>query len=136
MPELSRFGVSLDSELLHSLDELVRERKYASRSHAIKDFVRRSLVKKDWARGAVVAGALTLVHDCAPATLAAMESGLEQHREEVAGEQRLRLDAHTRLSVIALHGNARRIQQLADLLRGIKGVRHGGLSMTATGGKL
>ena len=131
MAKLSRFGVSLDSELLARLDRLVRERRYASRSHAIKDFVTRSLVKKEWARGAAVIGALTLVHDCKPDTLSALERGLDAFRAETAGEQRYAMGGGRRLTVIALHGNARRIQAMADLLRGIKGVRHGGLSMTA-----
>ncbi len=45
MSELSRFGVSVEDELLKSFDQLISEQGYANRSEALRDLMRDALVK-------------------------------------------------------------------------------------------
>ncbi len=44
----TRFGVSMDDELLAKLDLHVRNKKYPNRSEAIRDLVRGALVEEEW----------------------------------------------------------------------------------------
>ena len=45
MSELSRFGVSVENELLESFDRLLTDRGYATRSEALRDLMRDALVQ-------------------------------------------------------------------------------------------
>lgn len=60
---VSRFGVSLDEELLKSLDDYVKENSFSNRSQAIRHLIEKDLVKKKWKCDNIVAGAITLVYD-------------------------------------------------------------------------
>ena len=48
MGQTIRFGVSLDSDLLEKFDALCEERCYQTRSEAIRDLIRNTLVQKEW----------------------------------------------------------------------------------------
>ena len=48
MGQTIRFGVSLDSELLDKFDALCEERCYQTRSEAIRDLIRNTLIQKEW----------------------------------------------------------------------------------------
>ena len=63
MSELVRFGVSLEKPLLERFDALIRNRQYTNRSEALRDLIRRELVRKEWREGGEVAGAITLIYD-------------------------------------------------------------------------
>ena len=43
MGKLTRFGVSLDEELLEPFDDLCRRKGYGNRSEAIRDLIRKAL---------------------------------------------------------------------------------------------
>ncbi|HON95162.1 MAG TPA: hypothetical protein PL013_05110 [Deltaproteobacteria bacterium] len=45
----------------------------------------------------------------------------------------MHLDHHNCLEVVAVKGRASEVQRLAHVLRSVKGVRHGTLSMSSTG---
>ena len=64
MPGAVRFGVSMDKPLAAKLDRLVAERGYANRSEAVRDMVRRELVREEWRDpNAETVGTVTLVYD-------------------------------------------------------------------------
>ena len=48
MAELSRFGVSMDAELLSAFDALIEKKGYANRSEAFRDLVRDEIIKTKW----------------------------------------------------------------------------------------
>ncbi|OGR98607.1 MAG: nickel-responsive regulator, partial [Elusimicrobia bacterium GWF2_62_30] len=61
--KLSRFGVSLEGELLRRFDAFISREGYTNRSKAIADLIRKEFVTDVFARGGGVAGAVTLVYD-------------------------------------------------------------------------
>ena len=63
MPDVFRFGISIDKNLLDKFDRLIREKKYTNRSEAFRDLIREELVKKEWTEGKDVAGAITFIYD-------------------------------------------------------------------------
>ncbi|MDR2038236.1 MAG: ribbon-helix-helix protein, CopG family, partial [Bacteroidales bacterium] len=52
---VSRFGVSLESDLLEALDHYVEENNFPNRSQAIRQLIERNLVEKKWQCNHIVA---------------------------------------------------------------------------------
>ncbi|MBI5656044.1 MAG: nickel-responsive transcriptional regulator NikR [Geobacter sp.] len=138
MGETVRFGVSMDEELLGSFDRLIEQKGYGNRSEAIRDLVRSALVEQEWESGeAETVGTVTLVYNHHVGDLA--EKLTEQqhsHHNEIISALHVHLDAHNCLEVLVVRGPARDVQQIADELIGVKGVKHGKLVMTTTGKEL
>jgi CopG family nickel-responsive transcriptional regulator len=135
MGKTIRFGVSLDSELLDKFDQHCEERSYQTRSEAIRDLIRNTLVQREWEQAeGDLAGTLTLVYDH-------HKSGLSQKLTEVQHESHeviqsslhVHLDHHNCLEVIILKGDAETIKELGQKLISTKGVKHGNLALTTTG---
>ena len=64
MAKVSRFGVSLEDDLLRSFDRSIAELGYANRSEAIRDLIRDHLIQKKVSRGeGEVVGVVSLVYD-------------------------------------------------------------------------
>jgi CopG family nickel-responsive transcriptional regulator len=134
MSKLVRFGVSLEKGLLDKFDALIAERGYASRSEALRDFIRGSLIEKDWKAGEDVAGAITLVYDHHRKDLLARITDIQHdYRPIIISTQHIHLDHNHCLEIIAVRGPAAKVERLADSLRSIKGVKHGTISMSGTG---
>lgn len=137
MAELSRFGVSLENNLLKSLDLLMRQKGYTNRSEYIRDLVRNDLVQKAWASGSEVAGAIILVYDHHQRELATVLTDIQHdYHELIVSGQHIHLDHHNCLEIIAVKGQPKKIEELSNRLRAAKGVKHGTLSVTSTGSEL
>ncbi|RMG57298.1 MAG: nickel-responsive transcriptional regulator NikR [Deltaproteobacteria bacterium] len=130
-----RFSISLEKDLLGRFDNLINRKGYSSRSEAIRDLIRDSLVKEETGSpdGEGI-GVITLVysHDQRDLTdrlvdlqhdyYALIESTLHHH-----------LDEHNCLEVIVVRGRVREVREMADRLIGTKGVKHGKLVITTPG---
>jgi CopG family transcriptional regulator, nickel-responsive regulator len=134
MGELARFGVSVEKGLLKSLDLLMKEKGYTNRSEYIRDLVRNDLVRREWASGSEVVGAITLVYDHHKRELVNNLTDIQhEYYELVVSGQHIHLDHHNCLEIIAVKGEAKKIEQLANAMRAAKGVKHGELTVTSTG---
>jgi len=132
MPKTARFGVSLEASLLRKLDAIARERGYRSRSQAIGDFVRRALVKKEWNNGTQCMGTVSLAflpED--KGALSEISKLLRARAELVLSCQLFDAGKGGMFAVVAVKGRPAKLQQLADALRGLKGVKHGHFAITA-----
>ena len=133
MGDLSRIGVSIDSEPLQRFNSLVAERGYDHRSEAFRDLIRDRLVSTAvLAPNAEVVGTVTLIYDhhcrLLPEKLTEIQ---HQHHAEIISTVHAHLDHDTCLEVVVVKGKSKVIQQLADLLISIKGVQHGRLVMSS-----
>ena len=134
MGDLIRFGVSAESELIESFDELARLRGYANRSEALRDLMRDALVQSridsEPAQGEVL-GSLTLVYDHHARELTSQMADLQhQHHDLVVSVLHVHVSHDDCLEVIALRGRVEPIRHLADSLLSLKGVKHGRLFIT------
>jgi len=137
MRKLVRFSISIEERLLSSFDELVRERGYQNRSEAIRDAIRRQLIYREWEVGEEVAGVITLLYDHHRPGVAEALTELQHHAlAHVIASTHVHLDESNCLECIAVRGEARTIEALADQLKSLKGVKHGELTATSTGKKL
>jgi CopG family transcriptional regulator, nickel-responsive regulator len=134
MSGLVRFGVSVEKALLDRFDRLIKEKRYASRSEAFRDLIRQDLIEKEWEEGSDVAGAITFIYEHHKRDLLNRIMDIQHDFHKVIiSTQHIHLDHHHCLEILAVRGSSRDVLRLAELLKAIKGVRHGTLSMTSTG---
>jgi len=133
--ELIRFGVSLDKKLWERFEELIHSQNYSNRSEAIRDLIRESLVKKEWAKGdKEVAGTITLVYDHHHRGLVNTLTDI-QHKFHhlIISTQHIHLDYDNCIEVVVVKGKPKEVEELAYLLKSTKGVKYSSLSMATTG---
>ena len=135
MGKLTRFGVSLDEELLEPFDALCAVKGYSHRSEAIRDLIRKALVAEEWQQAdGQGAGTLTLVYDHHKNDLARRLTQMQHDEHDIIiATLHVHLDHHNCLEVLILKGEAARVRALADKLISCKGVKHGTFSGTTTG---
>ncbi len=134
MTNLVRFGVSLEKELLAKFDQLIKERNYTNRSEAFRDLIRQELVKKEWRQNKEIAGAITFIYNHHKRELLNKITDIQHDFQKVIiSTQHIHLDHNNCLEIVAIRGNPKVAQKLANTLKSIKGVKHGTLSMSSTG---
>ncbi|MBL7130992.1 MAG: nickel-responsive transcriptional regulator NikR [Candidatus Omnitrophica bacterium] len=134
MSDLIRFGVSLEKGLLDRFDRLIRGRNYTNRSEAFRDLIRQELIKKQWREGKKIAGAITLIYNHHKRELLNKITDIQHDFQGVIiSTQHIHLDHNNCLEIVAVKGNPKEAQKLADTLKSIKGVKHATLSMSSTG---
>jgi CopG family nickel-responsive transcriptional regulator len=138
MSELSRIGVAIDSDLLERFDELIAQRSYTNRSEAFRDLIRDQLVETAWeSPESDVVGTITMVYDHHVRMLSDKLIDLQHDQHHlVLSTLHVHLDHHNCLEVLVVRGKAGRIRQLSDSLLSTKGVKHGRLTITASGREL
>ena len=135
MAELSRFGVSMDAELLSAFDALIEKKGYANRSEAFRDLVRDEIIKTKWTESnEPTIAALCMVFDHHMRELSSkLTSAQHEHNEQVISSLHVHLDHNHCLEVVVMKGLAGELQEFSNRMLAIKGVKHGQLVMTATG---
>jgi CopG family transcriptional regulator, nickel-responsive regulator len=128
---VSRFGVSLDEDLLHALDDYVEENRFANRSQAIRHLIEKNLVEVKWKCDNIVAGAIVLVFSHEKADILKRSSEIQfDYRDVVLSAQGFYLNKKNYLEIIAVKGPSWRLTELSDKLISIKGIQHGKLVMS------
>ena len=130
---VSRFGVSLEEELLTALDKYVEENNFANRSQAIRFLIEKNLVEQKWKCDNIVAGAVVLVYSCHKMDIRNHSAEIQfEYRDAVIGLQQFNLNDENCMEIIAIKGTSSRLTELSDKLISIKGLRHGKLIMSRT----
>ena len=134
MPQLVRFGVSLEKDLLFRFDTFLKEKKYTNRSEAIRDLIREDLVKKQWQEDKEIAGTITMIYDHHKRELVNKLTDIQHgFGGIIISTQHIHLDHHNCLEIIVVKGRPKAAQELADTLKAVKWVKHATLSMSSTG---
>ncbi len=138
MAGLVRFGVSIDSQLIRKFDDLIARKGYATRSEAIRDMIRDTLVEREWESGEhETVGTITIVYNHHTRELEhALTDMQHQSFHQIVSALHVHLDARNCLEVLVVKGKSREIKKIADRLIGTRGVKHGKLTMTTTGKEL
>jgi CopG family nickel-responsive transcriptional regulator len=140
MSELSRFGVSVEDELLQSFDQLIANQGYANRSEALRDLMRDALVKsriEESAETGEILGSLTLVYDHHAHELTEKMNNIQHdYHNFIVSVLHVHISHDDCMEVIVLRGEAREVRTLADSLLSLKGVKHGRLFVTLPARKI
>ena len=134
MSELSRFGVSVEDELLQNFDRLIADQGYANRSEALRDLMRDALVKsklEDAPETGEVLGTLTLVYDHHASDLSDKMNSLQHdYFNFIVSVLHVHINHDDCMEVIVLRGDLKKVRSLADSILSLKGVKHGKLFVT------
>jgi CopG family nickel-responsive transcriptional regulator len=134
MKKLVRFGASLDHRLLKGFDNIVRRRKYATRSEALRDLIRDNLVGQEWDQNKKTVGTITFVYDHHVPDLTRKLTHIQHDFQgHIMAGMHVHLDHDHCLEVLVVKGKGAEIRKVADALVSVKGVKHGKLTMTTTG---
>ena len=134
MNHLSRFGVSLEEDLLQAFDQSIGGQGYQNRSEAIRDLIRDHLIQKKIGRSdEEVVGVISLLYDHRTHHLSDVLADM-QHKADVTvnASLHIHLDAHNCLEVIVARGRSDKVHQVAGKLIATKGVQNGKLMTTMT----
>jgi CopG family nickel-responsive transcriptional regulator len=132
---VTRIGVSLEPELLDAFDRQVDRVGYKSRSEALRDLVRESLVVERRRSDEEVIGSFTVLYD--HDEVKGEDFTSIQHEAQQAGDMditatlHVHLDHSNCLEVIILRGRAGALEDFSDRLRSLKGIKSGQLTLTA-----
>ena len=128
---VSRFGVSLEKDLLEKLDQLVIDHHFPNRSQAIRFLIKKSEVESNWEDDMEVAGALVLIYDHHKRDIQKQMTTLQHdYHCLILSSQHIHLDHDMCLETITVKGKAGKLLKLADKLKAIKGIQHGELVMS------
>lgn len=138
MSGLSRIGVAIDTDLLDKFDRLIQQRGYTNRSEAFRDMIRDELVRKtSESPDSHVVGTVTLVYDHHVRLLSDRLIDIQHdHHRSILSTLHVHLDHDNCLEVLVVRGKAAEVRRVADVLISTKGVKHGRLTITASGAEL
>ncbi len=131
---LKRFSISLEENLLDSFDSYIKAQSYDNRSEAIRDLIRKALIREEWLSDSNVMGVITLVYDHHQHQLQEKVTEVQHGRHHlIVSTTHVHMDHHNCLEVIVVRGKAQEVQELSDRLTALRGVRDGNLAMSSTG---
>ncbi len=124
MSDITRFSVSLETDLLAEFDRYCAAGQFATRSEAIRQLLRERLTQAAWAGDAAdVAASLTLVYDHHRSNLTDKMIEIQHARGDlVVSAMHVHLTHDLCMELIALRGPAADLQHLAAELSGLKGI--------------
>lgn len=136
MAKIERVGVSLEKDLLSAFDKLISAKGYQSRSEAIRDLIRRQLnASRLQNQKAQAIAAVVLVYDHHSTALMQRLTELQHsHLLQTISSIHIHLSRHDCLEVIVLRGKVGQINEMADKLISIKGVKLGRINLLTTEG--
>ena len=132
MEKITRFGVSIEPDLLKKFDKIIKKEGYTNRSEAIRDLVRKNLIREENKNpNAESIGTLTMIYDHHTGNLTNKLLDLQHdHTKEILSTTHIHIDRDNCLEVLVLKGKTGKIQKLADNIKSLKGIKHGELVIT------
>lgn len=128
---VTRFGVSLETDLLEALDEYVLVNKLPNRSQAIRKLIEINTVTSKWKCNNVVAGVITLIYGKEKADVKMQLADFQQlHSDIILSVQQFFISSEKIMEVVAVKGPSYQLTDFSDLLIGVKGIEHGKLNMS------
>lgn len=137
--DLVRFSIAIPAKLLDEFDEYTSRRGLlVNRSEAIRNLIRDALVDDGLQDPAAnIVGSITVIYDHHTPDLTRKIDEVEHnYPDEVVSSMHVHLDHRSCLEVIAVKGRARKVNELANCLLGIKGILYGKLTVAATEDRL
>ncbi len=128
---LKRFGVSIEDDLLDSLDQYVTENGFANRSQAIRFLIEKNVAEKKWQCNHIVAGTIIIMYDQVKKEITTKISTIEQdYQDVILSSSQYYINKNFCLHIATVMGTAFRLTELADRLTTLKGIKHGKLVMS------
>lgn len=133
MGSITRFGVSIDEDLLAQFDEFANRKGYTNRSEAIRDLIRDTLTHASHQDKSVDAvGSISLVYDHHMPELTQKLTAIQHdYHDAITATIHVHLDHHNCMEIIVVKGAIRQLDELANRLSVIRGVKSGKLTLVS-----
>jgi len=130
--KITRFGVSIEPDLIKKFDKTIKREGYTNRSEAIRDLIRKNLIaEKNKNLNEEAIGTFTMVYDHHVGSLTDKLLDLQHnHTKEILVSTHVHIDHHNCLEVLVLKGKIGNIQKLADNIKALRGIKNGELVLT------
>jgi CopG family nickel-responsive transcriptional regulator len=134
MKRVTRFGVSIETDLIKRFDRLIRKEGIPNRSEAFRDLIRARIIEYESSDSTTNAlGVLSLVYDHHKPDLEDQLTEIQhRHHHEIISTTHVHIDHDRCLEVILLKGTVGRIRAIAKQLSNPKGVQHSKFDITST----
>ncbi|MEF8848224.1 MAG: nickel-responsive transcriptional regulator NikR [Candidatus Thermoplasmatota archaeon] len=130
--KITRFGVSVEPSLIKKFDKKIKKEGYDNRSEAIRDLIRKDLIKKEtYDPEETIMGTLTMIYDHHVSNLTKKLLNIQHdYTNEVLSTTHVHLDQDNCLEVLVLKGKNKDIKKLSDNIKALKGIKHGEVVIT------
>lgn len=134
MNKTTRFGVSIENDLLLLFDAFNSRKKYRNRSEAIRDLIREKLADEKLGNPkAVVFGVLSFVYDHHKREIQKSLNTVQHDSfKSIQFTTHIHLDHDNCLEIIILKDKAYRVKEISESILGFKGVKQGKLSLMSS----
>ncbi|MEX0959587.1 MAG: nickel-responsive transcriptional regulator NikR [Burkholderiales bacterium] len=129
---MERFTISLNDDLAHQFDDLLRKRGYQNRSEAVRDMLRNELASAsiEQHEAPFCVAALSYVYNHHARDLAERLTELQHaHHDIVASAMHVHLDHDNCMETLILRGATDHVTHFANTLMAESEVRHGRLNL-------
>jgi CopG family nickel-responsive transcriptional regulator len=127
MSKLTRFGVSIDKDLLKKFDSLIRKQKYQTRSKAIEDLIIESVDNANTTSSdeTLSIGYIDMLYDHHKRRLLNKITEIQHDFHDIIlSSQHVHIDHNTCLEIIVVKGAKSKIERLGHMLKTTKGIKH------------
>ena len=133
MSKLTRFGISIENELLSLFDKQIQNKKYRNRSEAIRDLIREKLSGEKLENvNANAFGIISFVYDHHKREIQKQLNSIQHDAyKSVVFTTHIHIDHDNCLEIIILKDKAKTINQIAENILGLKGVKNGKVTLMA-----
>jgi len=127
----------LDRELVRQFDARIKADRCPTRSKAVGDLIRASLVQTEWRAGDEVAGAIVLVYDHHKRDIVGRLTDVQHDcHDAIISTQHIHLDHDNGLEIVAVRGTPREIDAILEAPQSREGLKHVSLAAGTTGRRL
>jgi CopG family nickel-responsive transcriptional regulator len=132
MEKITRFGVSIEPDLLAKFDKSIKKKGYTNRSEALRDLIRKTIILGENTDTLTEGlGTLTMLYDHHTGSLTKKLLEIQHdHHHEILTTTHIHVDHQNCLEVLILQGKTGELQKLADRITALKGIKHGELVLT------
>ena len=131
---LVRFSVSLEKTLVDKFDQNIKTEHCPTRSKAVGDLIRASLVQTEWKAGQEVVGAIVLVYDHHKSDILQRLTSVQHDcHDTIISTQHIHLDHDNCLEIVAVKGKPFELESILKRLKAVKGLKHVSLAAGTTG---
>jgi CopG family transcriptional regulator, nickel-responsive regulator len=132
--KVTRFGVSIETELLKKFDSLSSKKGYSNRSEALRDLIRDELIsQKIDVENVLCFGIITFVYDHHKREIEKTLNNFQHdYYKTILFTSHVHIDHDNCMEIVVVKDKAGRAKALADKILSFKGVKHGKFVMTST----
>jgi CopG family transcriptional regulator, nickel-responsive regulator len=132
--KVTRFGVSIENDLLEKFDKLSSKKGYRSRSEALRDLIRDKLVsEKIDDVNALCFGIITFVYDHHKREIEkTLNSFQHDYFKSILFTTHVHINHDNCMEMVIVKDKAGKVKMIAEQILSFKGVKHGKYVITST----